>query len=205
MIEFYTWQTSNGLRVAITLEECGLAYRVHPVDLRNGEQRRPEFLALNPAGAVPVIVDPQGPGGAPLTLSQSAAIVLYLAEKSGRYIPRDPARRVAMLQWLAYTIADCAAANMAMFLLSGLAPEQSPANVAFFEERLLRYFRVVDQHLAQREWLADELSVADFSLYPLYAVRKGIVDAAGDLLHLTRWGVSLAARPAVERAMRTAS
>jgi GST-like protein len=205
MIEFYTWQTSNGLRVAITLEECGLAYRVHPVDLSKGEQRRPEFLALNPVGAVPVIVDPEGPDGAAVTLSQSAAIVLYLAEKAGRFIPGDPVRRLAALQWLTFTVADCAAVSGSMYLLSVLAPEKTPANVAYFEERLLGYFRVVDRHLAQRPWLADELSIADFALYPLYAVRKGIVDAAGDLPHVTRWGAALAARPAVARAMQGAS
>ena len=100
-----------------------------------------------------------------------------------------------------FAATDCAAASGSIFLLSVLAPEKSPANVAFFEQRTLRYLRVADGRLAGREWLADELSIADFALYPIYAVRKALVDTAGDLPNLTRWGATLAARPAVAKAM----
>src|SRR6187455_1063486 len=100
MIDFYTAQTSNGQRAAIMLEECGLAYKLHKVDLQGGEQRKPEFLAVNPDGAIPAIVDHDGPGGKRLALAQSAAIVLYLAEKTGRFLPGDAGRRAQALQWL---------------------------------------------------------------------------------------------------------
>jgi GST-like protein len=205
MIDFYAWQTSNCQRVAIMLEECALEYRVHKVDLFKGEQHDPAFLRMNPAGAVPAIVDADGPGGAPLTLTQSGAIELYLAEKAGKFIARDPARRAQILQWLMFAVTDCAPASTAMFLLTMLAPEKSPANVSFFEQRLLRFLRVADGRLAGREWLADELSVADFALYPVYATRKAIVDHAGDLPGLTRWGAALAERPGVVKAMRAAT
>jgi GST-like protein len=205
MIDFYAWQTSNCQRVAIVLEECGLAYRVHKVDLFKGAQQDPAFLRLNPAGAVPVIVDSDGPGGAPLTLTQSGAIEIYLAEKAGRYLARDAARRAQVLQWLMFAVTDCAPASTAMFLLTMMTPEKSPANVGFFEQRLLRFFRVADQQLAGREWLADELSVADFALYPIYATRKGIADGAGNLPNLARWGAALAARPGVAKAMQAAA
>ena len=201
MIEFYTFQTSNGLRVAIMLEECGLPYRTHSVELFKGEQQAPAFLQMNPAGAIPVIVDPDGPGGAAVTLSQSGTILQYLAEKTGRFMPRDAVRRLLALQWVMFAATDCAAASGSIFQLSVLAPEKSPANVAFFEQRTLRYLRVADGRLAGREWLADELSIADFALYPIYAVRKALVDTAGDLPNLTRWGATLAARPAVAKAM----
>lgn len=202
MIDLYTFGTSNGQRAAITLEECGLPYRVHKVDLAKGEQKAPEFLNINPAGAIPAIVDSDGPDGAPLKLSQSAAIMLYAAAKSGSFLPEDPARRAVALQWLLLAVTDVARASTSIFLCSTIVPDKSPANVAYFEEQTLRYLRVTDARLADREFLADELSVADFALYPLYAVRKALVDKAGDLPALTRWGAALAARPGLARGMR---
>ena len=121
-----------------------MPYRVHKLELMKGEQRTPEFLKLNPAGAIPVIVDPEGPGGAPLTLSQSGAIALYAAEKTGKFLPRDPARRALALQWLMFAVTDCASASMMVFFESVLLPEKVPANLAFCEERLMRFFRVAD-------------------------------------------------------------
>ena len=204
MIDFYTWQTSNGQRVAVLLEECGLRYRLHKVDLTKGEQRSPDFLKLNPAGAIPVIVDDDGPGGRPLVLTQSGAIDLYLAEKADRFVPADPLRRITALQWLMVALTDCATSSTGIFFATVLLPDRSPANVAWFEQRLTRQFRLADARLAEREWLADELSFADFALYPIYAVRKSLVDAAGDLPNLARWGAALAARPAVAKGMAAA-
>ena len=203
MIDLYTFNTSNGHRASIILEECGLPYRVHKVDLAKGEQRAPEFLNINPAGAIPAIVDHDVPGG-PLKLSQSGAIMLYAAEKTGRFLPTDPARRAQALQWLMLAVTDVARASTSIFLSSAVLPDKSPANVAYFEEQTLRYLRVAEARLAGRDFLADELSVADFALYPLYAVRKALVDKAGDLPELTRWGAALAARPGVDKGMRAA-
>jgi GST-like protein len=203
MIDLYTFSTSNGHRAAIILEECGLPYRVHKVDLAKGEQRTPDFLNINPAGAIPAIVDHDVPGG-PLKLSQSGAIVLYAAEKTGRFLPADPARRALALQWLMLAVTDVARASTSIFLSSTVLPDKSPANVAYFEEQTLRYLRVAEARLAGRDFLADELSVADFALYPVYAVRKALVDKAGDLPELTRWGAALAARPGVDKGMRAA-
>ena len=201
MIDFYTFATSNGQRAAMLLEECALPYRVHWIDLTKGEQSTPEFLKVNPAGAIPVIVDADGPGGEPLTLSQSGAILIYLAEKTGRFIPADQVRRLIALQWLLQATTDAARASSAIFLVSTLVPEKVPDNTAFFEQQCLRYLRSANARLADCEYLADELSIADFALYPVYAVRKALVDRAGDLPHLARWGNAIAARPAVARAM----
>jgi GSH-dependent disulfide-bond oxidoreductase len=201
MIDFYTFATSNGQRAAIALEECAQPYRVHWIDLTKGEQKSPDFLKVNPAGAIPVIIDADGPGGKALTLSQSAAILVYLAEKTRRFIPADPVRRLMALQWVFQATTDAARASSAIFLVSALVPEKVPGNTAFFEQQCLRYLRSADAQLAGREYLADELSIADFALYPVYAVRKALIDQAGDLPHLTRWGKALAARPAVVRAM----
>ena len=201
MIDFYTFATSNGQRAAILLEECALPYRMHWIDLMKGEQQTAEFLKVNPAGAIPVIVDADGPAGKPLTLSQSGAIAIYLAEKAGRFIPADAVRRLVALQWLLQATTDAARASSAIFLVSTLVPEKVPGNTAFFEQQCLRYLRSADARLAERDYLADELSIADFALYPVYAVRKALVDKAGDLPHLTRWGDAIGARPAVARAM----
>lgn len=204
MIDLYTFQTSNGQRAAIMLEECGFPYRVHKIDLFKNEQQAADYLALNPIGAIPVIVDPEGPGGKPLTLTQSGAIALYLAEKAKRLIPTDPVRRVAALQWFMYAMTDCAPASANLFLLGVRAPEKSEANLEWLGERMLRYFRVADARLAGRDYLADELSVADFALYPVYAVRRQKIDAAGGMPNLDRWGAALAARPGVAKGMAAA-
>jgi hypothetical protein len=113
-----------------------LPYRVHKLELMKGEQRTPEFLKINPAGAIPVIVDPDGPGGKPITLSQSGAIAIYAAEKTGKFLPQDPARRALALQWLMYAVTDCTAASMSVFFETVLLPEKKPENLKFCEERL---------------------------------------------------------------------
>jgi GST-like protein len=204
VIDLYTWQTSNGQRAAIMLDECGFPYRVHKVDLFKNEQQSPEFLKINPAGQIPAIVDPDGPGGRSLTLAQSAAISLYLAEKSGRFIPSNPVRRVLALQWFMFTLADMAPASANLFLLGVLAPEKSPANLEWLSTRMFRFFRLADAQLEGREWLADELSIADFALYPVVAVRKPQLDAAGGLANLQRWRAAIAERPGVAKAMKEA-
>lgn len=204
MIDFYTAKSSNGQRAAIMLEECGLAYTLHPVDLLHGEQRASSFLRINPAGAIPAIVDHDGPGGAPLSLAQSGAILLYLAMKTGRFFPLDPARRAEAFQWLMQAMSDTAAASMTIFLLGNFVPDKSDANVAYFEERVLKYLRLADERLADREFLASEVSVADFALYPIAVVRRPLIDRAGGLPHLVRWMAALASRPGVQRGMQAA-
>lgn len=204
MIEFYTAKSSNGQRVAIMLEECGLEYRVHALDLAKGDQRRPEYLEINPAGLIPSIVDPVGPGGQPFALAQSGAILLYLAEKTGRFLPVDPFLRAGAYAWLMQALSDVASASAAIFLLANYAPDKSDANVSFFAQRVVRFLRLADAQLADRDYLSTELSIADFALYPICVARRALIEDAGDLAHLTRWMRDLAARPAVSRAMQAA-
>ena len=204
MIDFYTAATSNGQRVAITLEELGLPYTAHKLSLPNGDQKKPEYLAINPAGMIPAIVDQDGPGGKPFSLAQSGAIMMYLAEKTGKLLPTDAARSAVARQWLMQACADCAGASSAIFLSNGMVPDKSPANVAFFETRLLRFFGDIDARLNGRDFLADEFSIADLALYPIYAARKGLAERAGGLPNLARWGATMAARPAVMKGMAVA-
>jgi GSH-dependent disulfide-bond oxidoreductase len=202
MLDFYTWDTSNGLRVAIMLAECGLPHEVHRVDLMKGEQRAAQFLALNPVGAIPVLRDSEAPGGASVTLSQSGAIMIYLAEKTGRFLPAAGAARALALQWFTFAITDCMLATSMMFHNSTLVPDKSQANVDYFAERLARYFGVVDARLAGREWLADELSIADFALYPIVHFRGEVIEKAGNPKNLIAWRDRLARRPAIAPLMR---
>ncbi|HLX28193.1 MAG TPA: glutathione S-transferase family protein [Casimicrobiaceae bacterium] len=198
-IDLYASNTSNSQRVAIMLEECALGYRVHKVDLSSGEQRTEPFLSMNPAGAVPVIVDHAAPGGT-LTLTQSAAILLYLAMRAGRFFPKDAALRAHAFEWLAFASSDFSTMSTMLFLNNAVLPDKSQANAGFFENRLSRYLTIADDRLASREFLVDEVSIADFALYPIVRVRHAIV-ARGSFPNLVRWTEAIAARPGVARAM----
>lgn len=204
MIDLYLAPTANGLRASVALAECGLPYSVHRIDLARGEQRSAEFLAINPSGLIPVIVDDSGPGGGRFTLGQSAAIVYYAAQKSGRFLPADEAARMVAMEWLFQVASDVAAASGTVFRVENSAPEKSEANAAYFRQRLLTFFGDCDRRLADREYLAGEISVADLALYPNYALRKALIDAAGGFANLHRWGSAMAARPGVQKGMAVA-
>jgi len=201
MIDLYTAGTGNGHRAAIALEESGLAYRAHKLDLAAGAARKPEYLAINPGATIPAIVDQDGPGGKPLAIAQSGAIALYVAERSGRMLPKDPARRAAALHWFMFACTDVAVTSGAIFQLANHAPEKSPANIQFMENRLLGFLRVFDGRLAGREYLADEFSVADVALFPLVNQRKAAVEKAGDMPNLLAWLARVGARPAIAKGM----
>ena len=202
MIDLYSAGTANGFRASVALEEAGLPYRVHKVDLAKGDQRGAEFLKLNPAGLIPVIVDQDGPGGKPITISQSGAIILYIADKTGKLLPKDAARRAIALQWFMQGATDVAATSGAIFRLENSVPEKTPSSIEYFKQRLLGFFSVCDARLAGRDYLADELSVADLMLYPNFALRKQLIDQAGGFANLQRWGATMAARPAVQKGMK---
>jgi GST-like protein len=201
MIDLYLAPTANGQRAAIALAECGLQFKPHRIDLAKGEQRTPEFLRLNPAGQIPVLVDQDGPGGKPLTLAQSGAIILYAAEKSGRFMPKDAAQRALVLQWFMQGATDVAPTSGAIFQLEMVAPEKNEAITSHFKKRLVNFFTLVNGQLAGRDYLAGELSIADFMLYPNYFARKALLDAAGGLENLHAWGQRMGARAGVAKGM----
>ena len=203
MIDLYAAGTSNGMRARIALEECGLPYTLHPIDLAKGENRTPQFLAMNPNGQIPVIVDRDGPGGKPLTLSQSTAILVYAAEKSGKFIPKDPAARAAMLQALMSASTDVTPIFGAYFA-AARAKEPHPPTVQLFKDRVRSLFQVWDAALARSKCcVGEEVTVADLSLYAGYARVKGAApDAIEGMPNLARWGDMMAARPAIQRALK---
>jgi len=203
MIDLYAAGTSNGMRARIAVEECGLAYRFHPIDIQKGEQKLPGFLAMNPMGQIPVLVDNEGPGGKPLTLSQSTAILVYCAEKSGRFLPRDPAARAAMLQALMSASTDITPMLGALFAVIRSKDPHGPT-ADLFRSRVRGYFKVWDDYLAERRYCAgSELTIADLSLYAGYARAKGAVpETCEGLPNLERWAKELGGRPAIQRATR---
>jgi GST-like protein len=203
MIDLYAAGTSNGIRARIALEECGLSYNLHPIALEKGEQKTAQFLAMNPMGQIPVMIDREGPGGKPLTLSQSTAILLYAAEKAGKFLPKDAAKRPAMLQALMSASTDVTPMIGTVFgIVRGKDPHAPTAEM--FKGRLRGMFKVWDDLLAKQKYAAgDELTVADFSLYAGYARAKAAVpDTCEGFAALERWAKEIGARPGVQRAVK---
>ncbi|MCS7268881.1 MAG: glutathione S-transferase N-terminal domain-containing protein [Geminicoccaceae bacterium] len=202
MIDLYTAATSNGQRASIMLEATGLPYRAHKVDLAAGEQRKAEFLRLNPAGQIPVIVDHGGPGGRPLVLAQSGAILIYLAERSGRFLPTDQRKRAQVLEAFMQVMTDIAPASADLFYMAKATEPPHPEVMAYCKNRFLSLLSLADRRLARHPWLAgEEISIADFALYPTVAARQAILDEAEGLSDLRRWARTMAARPDVSRGM----
>ena len=201
MIDLYAAGTSNGMRARIALEECGLPYTFHPIALDKGEHKTAAFLAMNPNGQIPVIVDRDGPGGKPLTLSQSTAILIYCAEKSGKFMPQNGMARAAMLQALMNASTDVTPIFGAYFALVRSKDPHAPS-VQVFKDRLRGLFKVWDDQLGTRKYCAgDEVTIADFSLYAGYARLLAVApDVVEGFANVGRWGREMAARPAIQRA-----
>jgi len=203
MIDLYTWTTPNGRKVSIMLEECGLAYTVHPVNIGTGEQFKPEFLAISPNNRIPAIVDSEGPDGKPMPLFESGAILIYLADKTGKFFPQS--RKYQVLQWL-------------MFQMGGVGPmfgqahhfmrakkDEIPYGTERYGAEAKRLYGVLDRRLAEAAYLADEYSIADIATYPWVARHEWHrVDLAA-YPSVRRWYEVIGARPAVVRGMAVPS
>ena len=203
MIDLYAAGTSNGLRARMALEECGLPYKLNPIALDRGEHKTAQFLAMNPNGQIPVIVDHEGPGGKPLTLSQSGAILLYCAEKSGRLMPKDAAARAAMWQALMSASTDLTPTFGSVFtILRSKEPHAPSAEI--FKARFRQYLKVWDDRLARQKYCAgEEMTIADISLYACYARAKASEpELCEGFPHLARWAGEMGARPAMQRALK---
>jgi len=199
-IEVWTWPTPNGHKVHIALEELGLPYTVVPVNIGAGEQFGDAFLAITPNHRIPAIVDPEGPGGQRITLFESGAILLYLAEKAGRLVPADPAGRYACLQWLMFQMGGIGPMFGQYGHFHAYAPEKVPYAMDRYAKEVQRLHRVLEKRLSQAPFLAgDDYSIADIATFPWVRLpeRRGI-DLA-QFPALRRWHDAVAARPAVQR------
>ena len=200
MIELYTWSTPNGRKISIMLEEIGMPYTVHPVNLRNNEQKTPEFLAINPNGRIPAIIDTEGPGGRPLTIFESGAILIYLAEKSGQLLPREPVRRMEAIEWLMFQMAGVGPMFGQLGWFKRNAPENQQGLTRYTDESR-RLAGVLDQRLGAAEYLAGEYSIADIANFTWVGALPFFKIPLDTLPNLRRWQEAIAARPAVQRGL----
>ena len=202
-MELYTAGTGNGQRGAIAVNECGVPCTMHVLNLAQGDQRKPDYLKINPTARIPTLIDPDGPGGKPLTLIQSWAILIYLAEKTGKLRANTPLARARAFQWMAEGASDMAPTAQNIFLLGSRMPEKVPDSaVKFYEDRLVNLFRAADHELAESPYLTGhEITIADIGIYPVYAGRKALIDGAG-LRNVTAWGERVGSRPGVQKGMK---
>ena len=202
MIELHTWSTPNGRKVSVMLEEVGLPYSVHPVNITKDEQFRPEFLAISPNNRIPAIVDPDGPGGKRLSLFESGAILIYLAEKTGKLIPKDAGARYTALQWLMWQMGGLGPMLGQTHHFLRAAPEQVPYAINRYKTETRRLYGVLDKRLGEAEYLAGEYSIADVASYPWVARHEWHQVELADFPNVRRWYDAIGARPAVERGMK---
>jgi GST-like protein len=201
MITLYTWGTPNGRKVSIMLEECGLAYRVKTVDITQGQQLQPEFVAINPNSKIPAIVDPEGPDGGPITLIESGAILLYLAAKSGQFLPSTDRGKYEALQWLMLQMGGIGPMFGQTHHFLRFAPQQIPYAIKRYTTETARLYGVLDKRLQEKEYLAGEYTIADMATFPWVARHEWQQIDLADYPHVRRWYDTLAARPGVVRGM----
>ncbi len=199
-IELYSWATPNGHKVHIMLEELGVPYNVHPIDIGAGDQFDPEFLKISPNNKMPAIVDPDGPDGEPLALFESGAILVYLAEKHGRFLSSDPRTRYVTLQWLMWQMGGLGPMLGQAHHFLQYAPEKIPYAMERYSNEAKRLYGVLDRRLAEAPYLAGEdYSIADIAAWPWtrFPERQGVERA--DYPNFVRWFDRIAGRPAVKR------
>lgn len=201
MIDLYTWGTPNGRKVSIMLEEVGLPYRVHPIDIGKGDQFEPEFVAINPNSKIPAIVDADGPDGTPIQVFESGAILVYLAEKTGRFLPADPRGRTQVLQWLMFQMGGVGPMFGQAHHFRRFAPERIPYAIARYTNEASRLYGVLDRRLGEAEYLAGAYSIADMATFPWVARWEWQGIELSDFANVKRWHDAIAARPAVQRGM----
>jgi GST-like protein len=201
MIDLYYWTTPNGHKITIFLEEAGLSYRIVPVNISKGEQFRPEFLAISPNNRMPAIVD-QKPkdGGKPISVFESGAILLYLSEKTGKYIPEGQRNRVEVIEWLFWQMGGLGPMAGQNHHFAHYAPEKIPYAIERYVKETNRLYGVLNKRLANREFVAGRYSIADMAIYPWIVPYERQGQKLDEFPDLKRWFLAVGERPAVHRA-----
>jgi len=204
-IQLFAFDTPNGRKISVALEEMGLDYSVTVVNITKDDQFKPEFLRISPNNKIPAIIDPNGPNGAPISVFESGAILLYLAEKSGQFIPNDPARRISMLEWLMFQMGGFGPMPGQVHHFIGLTSEEDKRyGLQRFMAETRRLYRVMNDRLADHAFFADELSIADFAILGwAWRHQRHQVDLI-DFPHVKRWYETMMARPGVQRGFSVA-
>lgn len=199
MIELYFYPSPNALKITIMLEECGIDYRIQPVNITRGEQFKPEFLAISPNNKVPAIVDLAAPTG-PLVLFESGAILVYLAEKTGRFLPSDVAGRFEVLKWLFWQVGGLGPMAGQAHHFRAFATEHVPYGITRYTNEVNRLYGVLDRALQGRDYVAGEYSIADMAMWPWVQPHERQGQNLNDFPAIKRWYSAMEARPAVQRA-----
>jgi len=202
MIDLYTWGTPNGRKVSIMLEECGLPYKVHAINIGKDDQFTPEFVAINPNSKIPAIVDPDGPKGKAMTLFESGAILVYLAEKTGKFLTKDEYDRHIVLQWLMFQMGGVGPMFGQAHHFMRNAKEQVPYGIERYGNETKRLYGVLNKRLGEAKFLAGaDYSIADIATFPWVARHEWHRVALEDFPNVKRWFDAIGARPAVTRGM----
>jgi GST-like protein len=204
-IDLYYWPTPNGWKITIMLEECGLPYAVHPVNIGKGDQFKPEFLAISPNNKMPAIVDHDGPGGEPISVFESGAILQYLGRKTGRFYPQDERQRVEVDQWLFWQMGGFGPMLGQTHHFRISAPEQVPYAIDRYTNETNRLYGVLNKRLADREFVAGEYSIADMAIAPWAKLWDRQGQNIDEFPHAKRWLEAVLARPAVQRGIAVSS
>ena len=199
-IELYAWNTPNGRKISVALEEMDLRYTVRPVDITKGRQFDPAFLEISPNNRIPAIVDPDGPGGTPVSVFESGAILIYLAEKTGKFMPSDPRGRIQALEWLMFQMGGFGPMPGQVHHFAGLENEQDRRyGLERYTKETRRLYGVMDRRLADHAFFAGEISIADFAIVGwAWRHERHKVDLA-DFPNVKRWYETMMARPGVAR------
>ncbi len=202
MLDLYTWTTPNGRKVSIMLEETGLPYRVHAINIGQNDQFKPEFVAISPNSKIPALVDPKGPDGKPYAMMESGAILIYLAGKTGKLLPRSDRKKYDVLQWLMFQMGGVGPIFGQVHHFLRAAKEPVPYAIERYTKEKDRLYGVLDQRLAAREYLADEYSIADIATFPWVARYEWHKTNLADFPNVKRWFDAISVRPAVQRGMQ---
>jgi GST-like protein len=201
MIDLYTWTTPNGRKVSIMLEELGLPYRVHPVNIGKDDQFKPEFVKISPNSKIPAIVDPDGPDGKPLAMMESGAILIYFADKTGKLLAKSGRARYDALQWLMFQMGGVGPMFGQTHHFLRAAKEQVPYAIERYTKETRRLYGVLNEHLKDHAYLAGDYSIADIATYPWVSRHEWHKVDLTDFPHVKRWYDAISARPAVQKGM----
>ncbi|MGD1809220.1 glutathione S-transferase N-terminal domain-containing protein [Dapis sp. BLCC M126] len=204
-LDLYYWRTPNGWKVSIMLEETETPYNLIPVNIMAGDQFKPEFLKISPNNKMPAIVDPKGLDGNPISIFESGAILLYLAEKTGRFIPKNPRERYTVIQWLMFQMGGVGPMLGQTHHFRQYAPEKIPYAIERYTNETSRLYRVLDQQLSQVEYVAGDYSIADIAIYPWIVPHEKQGQNLADFPNLKRWFETVGQRPAVTRGLAVLS
>lgn len=203
-IDLYFWPTPNGHKIRIMLEECGLPYRVKPVDIGKGDQFKPKYLKISPNNKMPAIVDPDGPGGQPISIFESGAILQYLGRKTGKFYPKAERARVAVDEWLFWQVGGLGPMAGQAHHFRLFAPKKVPYGIARYTEETTRLYGVLDRRLNGRRFIADAYSIADMAAFPWMLLWERQGQAIDDFPNVKTWLERMSAREAVQRGLSKA-